>query len=115
MNKPIIDKQIVHDVLASNRIEVPGKGSIREIVKIVNDIEKKSGIRFIRMEMGVPGLDPCAIGTEAEIKALKRGVASKYPMIEGLQILKNEISRKMMLGYLVIILIFLFVLIFFTP
>jgi len=33
------------------------------------------------------------VGTEAEIEALKAGWASKYPMIEGLPILKKEVSR----------------------
>ena len=89
----IIDKNIVDSVLRTNGIISPGKASIREIVRIVNLIEEMSGIKFIRMEMGVPGLDPVSVGTEAEIEALKRGVASKYPMIEGLQILKDETSR----------------------
>ena len=37
-------------------IPSPGASSIREIVHLVNRIEKKTGIKFIRMEMGVPGL-----------------------------------------------------------
>jgi aspartate/methionine/tyrosine aminotransferase len=43
--------------------------------------------------MGVPGLDPETIGTDAELAALKSGVASKYAAIEGLPELKTEISR----------------------
>jgi aspartate/methionine/tyrosine aminotransferase len=60
---------------------------------MVNEIEERTGSRFIRMEMGVPGLDPVSVGTEAEIEALRRGVASKYPMIEGVKELKQEASR----------------------
>ena len=42
---------------------------------------------------GVPGLEPSQIGIDAEIEALKRGVASKYPMIDGVPELKKEIAR----------------------
>ena len=43
--------------------------------------------------MGVPGLASPEIGINAEIKALRSGVSSKYPMIDGVVPLKNEISR----------------------
>ena len=43
--------------------------------------------------MGVPGLPAPSIGVEAEIDALHKGVASLYPDIGGLRILKNEASR----------------------
>ena len=67
--------------------------SIRDIVKIANLLEKATGEKFIRMEMGVPGLPPTQIGTEAEIEALKQGVAQFYPMLEGLPALSEEASR----------------------
>jgi aspartate/methionine/tyrosine aminotransferase len=41
----------------------------------------------------VPGLEPVGVAVEAEIAALKRGVASKYADIEGIPELKKEISR----------------------
>ena len=56
-------------------------------------IEEKTGIRFIRMEMGVPGLPAPSVGIEAEIAALKRWVASIYPDISGIEPLKNETAR----------------------
>ncbi len=43
--------------------------------------------------MGVPGLPAPSIGIEAEIAALKSGVASLYPDISGLRPLKKETSR----------------------
>ncbi len=78
-----------------DRYNIPdfGRATIREIVAIVNEIEKLTGERYIRMEMGVPGLPPAAVGVEAEIAALKAGVASKYPMLDGLPELKQEASR----------------------
>jgi aspartate/methionine/tyrosine aminotransferase len=74
-------------------VHSPGKASIREIVHLVNLIEKATGIRFIRMEFGVPGLKAPQIATDAEIEALNRGVSSVYPPIEGVAELKNETSR----------------------
>jgi aspartate/methionine/tyrosine aminotransferase len=71
----------------------PGSCSIREIVHLVNKIEEKTGVKFIRMEMGVPGLPAPSIGIEAEINALKNGVAAIYPNITGISQLKKETSR----------------------
>lgn len=94
MNKNTpIDNQIVSDVINASPVDNVGHSSIRELVRIVNEIEAKTGEKFIRMEMGVPGLDPAEVGIQAEIEALKNGVASKYPMIEGVKELKEEISR----------------------
>ena len=70
-----------------------GLAKIREIVKVVNEIESATGDKYIRMEMGVPGLEPASVGTEAEIRALENGVASKYANMEGVAELKQEISR----------------------
>ena len=88
---------IPYDIVSKNinllGLEDLGKATIRELVRIVNRIEEESGMKYIRMEMGVPGLAPPQVGTEAEIEALKAGWASKYPMIEGLPILKKEVSR----------------------
>ena len=70
-----------------------GVAKIREVVKRVNGIQELSGEKFIRREMGVPGLEPASVGTEAEIQALKNGVASKYANIEGIPEFKHEVSR----------------------
>ncbi len=70
-----------------------GRASIRELVRLVSNIEEATGIKFVRMEMGVPGLKPNQVGVEAEIEALKNDVASIYPMIEGIPVLKTEIAR----------------------
>ena len=90
-NTPI-DYQIVQDVLQKYSSDY-GNASIRDIVRIVSDLEKTSGKKFIRMEMGVPGLDVPKKAIEAEIKALKSGKASKYAVLDGLPELKTEISR----------------------
>jgi aspartate/methionine/tyrosine aminotransferase len=91
--KTPIDSGIVKSKLEQSGLEKVGLASIRELVRLVNEIEKETGEKYIRMEMGVPGLPPAQVGIEGEIAALRSGVASKYPMIEGVDLLKNEISR----------------------
>lgn len=88
-----INPEIVQQKIKENRITNVGKSSIREIKKLVDDIEKESGQKYIRMEMGIPGLPAAEVGVNAEIEALKNGVASIYPDIQGIPPLKNEISR----------------------
>jgi aspartate/methionine/tyrosine aminotransferase len=88
-----ISHEIVKTLAKTIGIPSPGSSSIREIVHLVNKIEEKTGIKFIRMEMGVPGLPSPSIGIEAEIAALKNGVAAIYPNITGIAPLKKETSR----------------------
>ena len=88
-----IDNQIVDKAISELNIHDFGKATIREVVAIAGKIEKTSGLEFIHMEMGVPGLPPARVGVEAEIKALEQGVASIYPVIDGLPELKSESSR----------------------
>ncbi len=87
-----IDFEIVKDKMKELNVQVIGKATIREIKRLVDNIESASGKKFIRMEMGIPGLPPSQIGTDAEIEALKRGVAAIYPDIDGIAPLKKEVS-----------------------
>jgi aspartate/methionine/tyrosine aminotransferase len=92
MNFPV-KEEIIKKAVEELHIEDMEKATIREVVAIAGKIEAETGLEFIRMEMGVPGLPPSAIGVEAEIAALKRGVASIYPPIDGISELKTEASR----------------------
>ncbi len=60
---------------------------------IASKAEAASGVEFIKMEMGVPGLPPSAVGVKAEVEALQKGIASLYPDINGLPELKKEASN----------------------
>lgn len=93
MKSTPIDNHIVEQKIKESGIRNLGEVSIRQLVRLVSDIEEATGEQFIRMEMGIPGLDPAHIGVEAEMEALRSGVASKYPPIEGIPVLKNEVSR----------------------
>jgi aspartate/methionine/tyrosine aminotransferase len=91
-NDTPIDFEIVNDKIKELNVSEVGKATIREIKRLVDNIETASGKKFIRMEMGVPGLPPAQVGTDAEIEALQRGVAAIYPDIDGIPPLKKEVS-----------------------
>ena len=95
MERPL-DKQTVDNICIANGLrnakELAG-ASIRQLVSIVRDIEKKTGVEYIRMEIGEPGLPAEQIGSEAEHEALLAGVGSKYPIITGIEPLTKEASR----------------------
>lgn len=93
MRNTPIDFGTVNEKIKESKLESVGRASIREIKKLVDEIEKATGDEFIRMEMGIPGLPAVKIGVEAEKKALDAGIASIYPDIFGSYDLKNEISK----------------------
>jgi len=93
MKNTPVDSDIVKRRIIESGLPDLGRASIREIVKLVNLIEGETGIKYVRMEMGVPGLAAPSLGTNAEIEALTKGVASVYPNIEGIPSLKNETAR----------------------
>lgn len=93
MKNTPINYDVVKQKIEELNLSDLGNATIREIVKIVNNIQEATGDKYIRMEMGVPGLKPSDIGTEAEIAALRRGVAADYPMLDGVKELKYETAR----------------------
>ncbi len=92
VNTPV-DYNVVQQKIKESRLPNVGNASIREILALINNIEKETGIKYIRMEMGIPGLKANNIGIEAEIAALRSGIANTYPSIEGVPVLKREMSR----------------------
>ena len=88
-----INYNVVKIKFEESNLSSISKASIREIKKLVDEIERATGEKYIRMEMGIPGLPPAQVGVDAEIAALKRGVASIYPDIQGIPELKKEASR----------------------
>jgi aspartate/methionine/tyrosine aminotransferase len=93
MNKIPLSPEIINRLSEKLGLPDPCFWSIREVAHLVNNLEEETGIKFIRMEMGVPGLPAPSIGIEAEIEALKRGVSALYPEISGVSALKKETSR----------------------
>ncbi len=88
INKDLVDKAI-HDF----GIQDFEHATIREVKSVAAFAEKESGIEFIKLEMGIPGLPASKTGVDAQIKALQDGIAHSYPDIQGYPELKKEASR----------------------
>ncbi|MDR1436688.1 MAG: aminotransferase class I/II-fold pyridoxal phosphate-dependent enzyme, partial [Candidatus Symbiothrix sp.] len=88
-----LEEKTVKEIISTFGIKDFSRATIREVVAIAGQIEQKTGLEFIHMEMGVPGLPAAETGVRAEIKALQDGVASIYPLIDGLPELKQEAAR----------------------
>lgn len=88
-----INCELIDQTIQEFQITDFSKATIREVKAIASKAEAQSGVEFIKMEMGVPGLPPCAVGVKAEVEALQKGIASLYPDINGLPALKEEASK----------------------
>ena len=56
-NTPI-NAKVVSEKIKNSGIKNMGKAGIRELVKLVYQIEGETGEKYIRMEMGYPGFPP---------------------------------------------------------
>lgn len=93
MKNTPVDYQTARSVIESYGLPDFGQATIREVVAISNQLEELTKTEFIHMEMGVPGLKPARVGVEAEIQALREGIASIYPNINGIPEVKEQASR----------------------
>ncbi len=92
MNRQI-DNAALAAVLEQMGISDISNATIRQSGEIARTLERELGIKFLHLEMGIPGLPPAQVGVEAECAALKAGVASVYPNMNGIPELKTEASR----------------------
>lgn len=69
------------------------RATIGEVLLVAQYLEKATGIPFIRMDQGSPGLPVNHYGVEAEKAALDRGVGSQYPAAAGVPELKAAASQ----------------------
>ena len=69
------------------------RATIGEVLLVAQYLEKETGIPFIRMDQGSPGLPVNQYGVEAEKAALDSGVGSQYPAAAGVPELKDAASR----------------------
>ena len=70
-----------------------GSATIRQICSLAAEIEKEAGEPMIHLEIGNPGLMAERIGVDAEINALRSGIANSYPPIQGIPELKKAGAR----------------------
>ncbi|MBQ6064098.1 MAG: pyridoxal phosphate-dependent aminotransferase [Prevotella sp.] len=88
-----IKREIVDRAIQDYGIQDFAKATIREVKAVAAFAEQQSGVEFIKMEMGIPGLPASQVGVDAQIKALQDGIAHSYPDIQGYPKLKEEASR----------------------
>jgi len=89
MKNNVIPVEVAKKVFADSNLPCIGRAGIREI----NKLEAASGVKFIHMELGNPGLPAAQAGIDAQVEAVKKGVAATYPPIDGVPALKKEASR----------------------
>jgi len=88
-----LGRDAVRTIISNQHFDVR-KASIREMNRLVNSIESELGVRFIRMEFGIPGLPASPIAIDAEVESLRaRGVGHVYAPFEGIPELKEEAAR----------------------
>lgn len=93
MKQQVFSEELVTSVVGDLKIADLSNATIGEVLLVASRLEELTGIPFIRMDQGSPGLPANQIGVEAEKAALDRGVGSQYPAASGIPELKSEASR----------------------
>lgn len=90
--KPI-SRQTVDEVLQRLDVVDIGRTTIRQCVNVSHELEWISGEKFVHLEFGIPGMNACKVGLDAQKEALDNGAASVYPPSCGIHELKENGSR----------------------
>lgn len=89
----IFSEELVEQAVKNLHIADLSHATIGEVLLVAQYLENATGIPFVRMDQGSPGLPVNQYGVEAEKAALDRGVGSQYPAAAGVPELKREASR----------------------
>lgn len=87
----IFSEELVEKAVKELHIANLAQATIGDVLLVAQYLEKETGIPFIRMDQGSPGLAANRIGIEAEKAALDRGVGSQYPAAAGVPELKRRL------------------------
>ena len=93
MKHQVFSEELVASVVKELHVADLANATIGDVLLVASRLEELTGIPFIRMDQGSPGLPANRIGVEAEKAALDRGVGSQYPAAAGVPELKREASR----------------------
>ena len=93
MKHQVFSEELVASVVKELHVADLENATIGDVLLVASRLEELTGIPFIRMDQGSPGLPANRIGIEAEKAALDRGVGSQYPAAAGVPELKKEASR----------------------
>lgn len=89
----VFDDILLEEAASACGVKNIPTATIGEMVLMAQYLEKKTGIPFIRMDQGSPGLPANIYGIEAEKQALDSGVANTYPAAPGVAELQKAASR----------------------
>ena len=89
----IFSEELVREATEANHVADLSHATIGETLLVAQYLEQKTGIPFIRMDQGSPGLPINKYGIEAEKRALESGIGSQYPAAAGIKELKEAASE----------------------
>lgn len=89
----IFSEELVSEACREQNVADIGTATIGEVLLVAQYLERRTGIPFIRMDQGSPGLPMNRFGIEAEKRALDSGIGSQYPPADGVPELKAAASR----------------------
>lgn len=89
----IFSDELVNEAVRVNHVADLSHATIGETLLVAQYLEQKTGIPFIRMDQGSPGLPINKYGVEAEKRALDSGIGSQYPAAAGVTELKEAASE----------------------
>lgn len=89
----VFNEYLVASVAREMKVADLQNATIGDILLVASRLEELTGIPFIRMDQGSPGLPANRIGIEAEKAALDKGLGAQYPAAAGVPELKEAASR----------------------
>lgn len=89
----VFNEDLVTSVAREMKVADLQNATIGDILLVASRLEELTGIPFIRMDQGSPGLPANRIGIEAEKAALDKGLGAQYPAAAGVPELKEAASR----------------------
>ena len=89
----IFTDEMVQEAARVNHVADLSHATIGETLLVAQYLEQKTGMPFIRMDQGSPGLPCNTFGIDAEKKALDAGANNQYPAAAGVPELKDAASR----------------------
>jgi aspartate/methionine/tyrosine aminotransferase len=92
-SKSHLNRQAIDSILAEAGVDFT-RLNIEELWMLICEIERKLGVKYLRMDFGIPGLPPPSTAIKAQIESLScASVASRYPPYGGIDEIKHAVSR----------------------
>ncbi len=89
----IFSEEMVAEAVRVSNVADLSHATIGEMLLVAQYLEQKTGVPFVRMDQGSPGLPANRYGIEAEKRALDSGIGSQYPAAAGVRELKEAASE----------------------